>query len=132
MQPERLMRAVDTLRVSVLSKLKNKSRCNVVIDFDHDCFRSLFHGKGREAREKGYILLYEVDFSRCKLPEKWDLVCDSNGDGVRVKYPFKVRLFLAKSPKTFALVQGKLLEDKQMLIEKLSLDFNLQPFTLLS
>jgi len=92
----------------------------------------LFHGKGRETREKGYILLCEMDFSRCKLPEKWDLVCDSNGDGVRVKYPFKVRLFLAKSPKTFTLVQGKLLEDKQMLIEKLSLDFNHQPFTLLS
>lgn len=126
------MRVVDTLRVSVLSKLKNKGRSNLVINFDHDCFRSLFHGKGTEAREKGYILLYEADFSRCKLPENWDLVCDFNGDGVRVKYPFKVRLFLAKSPKTFTLVQGKLLEDKRMLIEKLSLDFNRQPFTFLS
>ena len=126
------MRVVDTLRVSVLSKLKNKSRSNLVIDFDNDCFRSLFHGKGTEAREKGYILLYEADFSRCKLPENWDLVCDFNGDGVRVKYPFKVQLFLTKSPKTFTLVQGKLLEDKRMLIEKLSLDFNRQPFTFLS
>ena len=106
------MRAADTLRVSVLSKLKNKSRSNLVIDVDHDCFRSLFHGKGILAREKGYILLYQADFSRWKLPENWDLVCDSSGDGVRVKYPFKVWLFLAKSPKTFTLVQGKLLEDK--------------------
>jgi len=126
------MRAVDALRVSGLSKLKNKSRTNLVIDYEHDCFRSLFHGKGREAREKGYILLDKDDFSRCKLPENWDVVCDCNGDGVRVKYPFKVRLFLAKSPKTFSLVQGKLQEDKRMLIEKLSLDFNRQPFTLLS
>ena len=53
MQSERLMRAVDTLRVSVLSKLKDKRKCYEVIDFDNDCFRSLFHGKGREAREKG-------------------------------------------------------------------------------
>jgi len=92
----------------------------------------LFHGKGREAREKGYILLYEADFSRCKFPEKWDLVCDSNGDGLRVKYLFKVRLFFAKSPKTFTLVQGKPLEDKRMLTEKLSLDISRQPFTLFS
>ena len=118
------MRTIDTLRVSELSKFKNKSRANMIIDFEHDCFRSLFHCKGNEAREKGYILLDKTDFSGCQLPENWDVVCDCNGDGVRVKYPFKVRLFLAKSPKSFSIIQGKLQEDPQMLIEKLSLDFS--------
>ena len=84
----------------------------------------MFHGKGREARQKGYILLEKTDFDRCKFPENWDVVCDSNGDGVRVKYPVKVRLFLSKSLKTFSVVQGKLQEDQRMLIEKLSLDFS--------
>ena len=125
-----MIKAVDTLRVSVLAKLKSKSRSNVVIDFEHDCFRMLFHGKGREARQKGYILLEKSDFERCQLVENWDVACDSNGDGVRVKYPFKVHLFLAKSPKTFTIVQGELQEDQRMLIEKLSLDFGRQPFTL--
>ena len=55
---------------------------------------------GREAREEGYTLLDKEDFSPCKLSENWDVVCDYNGDGVRVKYPFKVQLFLAKAPKT--------------------------------
>lgn len=54
------------------------------------------------------------------------------GIGVRVKNPFKVQIFLGKSPKTFTLFQRKLLEHKGMLIEKLSLDFNHWPFTLLS
>lgn len=113
----------------MLAKLKSKTRNNIVIDFEHDWFRSLFHGKGREARQKGYMLLEKNDFVRFQLPENWDVVCDGNGDGVRVKYPFKVRLYLAKSPKTFSIVLGELQEDQRMLIEKLSLDFSRKPFT---
>lgn len=130
-QPERLIRAVDTLRVSVLNKLKNGSFGDVVIDFDHDCFRKLFYGKGREANDRGYVLLEKEDFVRCQLPENWDFVCDIHGDGVRVEYPFKVRPFLAKSPKTFHLIGGKLVEGQRMLIEKLSLDFIWQAVALL-
>lgn len=118
------------LRISVLSKLKSRSRANVVLDFDHDCFRFLFHGKGRKGREKGYTLLDCNDFSGCQLPENWDMVCDCNGDGVKVKYPVKVRLFLARSPKTFSITDGQLQEDKRMLIEKLSIDFSRQPVTI--
>ena len=90
----------------------------------------MFRGKGREAREKGYILLDKDDFDRCKFLENWDVVCDSNGDGVRVKYPFKVRLFLSKSPKTFSLINGELQEDQRMFIEKLSIDFCRQPVSM--
>jgi len=63
--------------------------------------------------------------------ENWDVITDSNGDGVRVKYPFKVRIFLAKSPKTFNIVHWELQEDQLMLLEKLSLDFSRQPFALM-
>lgn len=52
------------------------------------------------------------------------MVCNGHGYWVRVKYPFKVRLFLAKSPKTFSLIDGELREDQRMLIEKLSIDFH--------
>ena len=90
---------------------------------------NLVSWEGKRGQEKGYILLDKADFIQCKLPENWDVVCDCNGDEVMVKYPFKVWLFFSKSTKTFLLVQGKLQEDKQMLIEKLSLDFNGQPFT---
>ena len=115
------------MRLSVLSKLKSKCRSNVILDFDHDCFRFLFCGKGMKGREKGYILLERDDFQRCNFPENWDRVIDCNGDGIKVKYPFKVRTFLAKSPKTFSVINGQLREDQRMLIEKLSIDFNRQP-----
>ena len=129
---ERLTRNVDNLRLSVLFKLRSKSRSNAILDFDHDCFRFLFYGKGREGREKGYTLLDKDDFKKCDLLENWDRVIDCNGDGVRVKYPFKIRLFLAKSPKTYSIINGKIQEDQRMLIEKLSIDFSRQPVTIQS
>nr|XP_058969958.1 heterochromatin protein 1-like [Pocillopora verrucosa] len=106
---ERLTRNVDNLRLSVLFKLRR-----------------------REGREKGYTLLDKDDFNKCDLPENWDRVIDCNGDGVRVKYPFKIRLFLAKSPKTYSIINGKIQEDQRMLIEKLSIDFSRQPVTIQS
>lgn len=111
---ERLIQNIDTLRVSVLAKLNSKNRGsgNLILDFTHGCFRFLLHGKDRKAREKGYILLDEVDFERFRFLKKRDVVCDSNGDGVKVKYPFKVRLLLSKSPKTFSLINGELREDQ--------------------
>ena len=102
------------------------------MDFDHDCFRFLFYGKGREGREKGYTLLDKDDFKKCDLPENWDRVIDCNGYGVRVKYPFKIRLFLTKSPKTYSIINGKIQGDQRMLIEKLSIDFSRQPVTIQS
>lgn len=47
-QPDRFIKAIDTLHLSVLTELKkNKSRGNVVIDFEHDCFRIIFYLRGR-------------------------------------------------------------------------------------
>lgn len=95
------------MRLLVLLKLKSKSRFNVILDFDYDCFRFLFCGKGREGREKGYILLDRDDFERCNFFENWDRVIDCNGDGVKVKYLFKVRIFLVKLLKIFFVINGE-------------------------
>ena len=72
------------------------------------------------------------DFEICNLPEDWERVIDCNGDGVKLKYPFKVRLFLAKSPKTYSVRNGQLHEDQRILIEKLSIDFSRQPIIIQS
>ena len=53
---ERLTRHVDNMRLSVLFKLRSKSRSNAILDFDRDCFRFLFYGEGKKGREKGYTL----------------------------------------------------------------------------
>ena len=50
------------------------------------------------------------------------------GTGVRGE----IRLFLAKSPKTYYIVNGQIQEDQRMLIEKLSIDFSRQPVTIQS
>ena len=44
----------------------------------------------------------------------------------------EIRLFLAKSPKTYYIVNGQIQEDQRMLIEKLSIDFSRQPVTIQS
>ena len=50
------------------------------------------------------------------------------GTGVRGE----IRFFLAKSPKTYYIVNGQIQEDQRMLIEKLSIDFSRQPVTIQS
>ena len=60
---ERLTWQVDNLRLSVLFKLKGKSRSNAILGFDDDCFRLLFYGKGKKGREKGCTLLDRDDFN---------------------------------------------------------------------
>ena len=44
-------------------KLKGKSRSNVVLGLDDDCFRLLIYGKGKEGREKRCTLLDRDDFN---------------------------------------------------------------------
>ena len=51
------------MRLSVLFKLKGKSRSNAILGFDDDCFRLLFYGKGKKGREKGCTLLDRDDFN---------------------------------------------------------------------
>ena len=128
-QPERLGKNLDFLRVAITTKLKAKSNNKLVIDFEHDCFRYLFYGKGRTSRDNKYLLLEKNDFRKCRFVDNWDIVFDRIGDGVTVKYPVKVRVFLSKSPKSFNLVNGTLQASGQMLIEKLSIDFVRQPVT---
>ena len=80
---ERLTRHVDNLRLSVLFKLRSKSRSNAILDFDRDCFRFLFYGEGKKGREERRCILCKNkdDFNKCDLPENWDRVIDCNGNG---------------------------------------------------
>jgi hypothetical protein len=61
--------------------------------------------------------------------DNWDIVFDRIGEGVAIKYPVKVRVFLSKSPKSFNRINGTLQASGLMLIEKLSIDFVRQPVT---
>ena len=88
-----------------------------------------FMVKERREGRRGILCKNKDDFNKCDLPENWDRVIDCNGNGgVRGE----IRLFLAKSPKTYYIVNGQIQEDQRMLIEKLSIDFSRQPVTIQS
>ena len=53
-----------------------------------------------------FIFMDKEDFSKCSWPEKWDQVLDHLGDGIRISYPVKMRLFLGRSPKNHTLIEG--------------------------
>lgn len=60
-------------------------RSNVILDFDHDhCFWFLFCGKGREGREKGYILLHRCNFVKTGIG-----LLIVMGMGSKLNIPFK-------------------------------------------
>ncbi|XP_028416868.1 chromobox protein homolog 5-like [Dendronephthya gigantea] len=53
--PERLCRNLDFLQVALTTKLKSKNRNKLILDFEHDVFRYLFYGKGRQSRDNKII-----------------------------------------------------------------------------
>ena len=115
---------VDRLRVSLLDALKHKGPTQAIsLEFCHDIFKYLFNGKGRHAEEKNWQLYEENDFSRCKLPTNWGCIFDKHGDGVRIRFPVKMRRFLSLSPKTYERVAEAVVEASRAYTEKISVKF---------
>ena len=50
---------MDSFKVGLISKLKSKSRNNMIIDFDHDSFRYLFNEKGRQSKDQKIYFIRE-------------------------------------------------------------------------
>ena len=50
---------MDSFKVGMISKLKSKSRNNMIIDFDHDSFRYLFNEKGRQSKDQKIYFIRE-------------------------------------------------------------------------
>ena len=65
-------------------------------------------------------MLEKDDFIKCRFMVNWDVIFHRIGDGVKVKYPVKVRVLLAKSPKSYNIINGTLHESRRMIIEKFS------------
>ena len=75
---------IDHLHLAITSKLKSKSRGPSTLFFHHDCYRSLFQGKGRASRDCKSTMLEKQDFDWCNFHNMWDQCFDKNGDGVRI------------------------------------------------
>ena len=110
--------------MSLLDTLCHKGPVlSVSLEFRHDIFKFLFHGKGKKAEKRNWILYEENDFAVCKLPHNWSCLYDRHGDGSRIRFPFKMRTFLAQSPKTYQRENYAIVEAPRAYTEKISIKF---------
>ena len=115
---------IDRMRLTLLEALKHKGpEQKVCLEFRHDVFKYLFHGRGRAAAEKNWTLLEEMDFNKCKFPNNWSRIFDSHGDGVMIRFPLKVRKYLTMSPKSYHKAGDKIVEMPRAHMEKISIIF---------
>ena len=119
-----VQQCVDRLRMTVLDGLRHKGpEQRIVLEFRHDVFKYLFHGMGRRAEQKLWSLYEEKDFSRCGLPQDWNSLFDCHADGVKVKFPLKMRAFLGRSPKNYKKKGREIVAIPQAYVEKISIVF---------
>ena len=57
-------------------------------------------------------------FVRCKLRHNWSCLYDRHGDGSRIRFPVKMRTFLAQSPKHIEGTIMLLLRRQELTLKK--------------
>ena len=118
----------DMLHTAILENLKSKSILPTLVNFRHDVFRYLFKNKGVKSEDGRHLLLEKDDFDRCHLPQQWDQILDRLGNGTRVEFLVKAKLFLSRSPKTHQVIGEKIVLMQRYEIEKLSIRSKKQLF----
>lgn len=103
----------------------------IVMEFRHDIYRYLFAGKHDKSYvDKNWAMFQENSFSKCGFPANWNCIVDNHGDGVMMKFPVKMRIFVSRTPKTYQKVQGEIKVCPQACIEKMSIKFIKIPTTI--
>lgn len=120
---EEIQDATEALHCGILEHLKSKISLPTVISFKQTHFSFLFKNKGKKSNDSGHILLEKEDFSRCHFPNQWDMIVDELGDGVKIYFPVKVRLFLSWSPKNHTMAGESVVPLPRYRPKKLSLSF---------
>ena len=90
---------VDLLRVAVERHLKSKCRLAVKVSLGFDVFRFLFRNKG--ISRDGWLFLMKGDFLPQYFPPGWVSWEDSHGQGIKVFYSIRMKIFLSWSPKKY-------------------------------
>ena len=98
---------MDALHAVILENLASKSMSPTIIPFRHDVFQYLFREKSKKSQDLGNLLWEKQEFSRCSFPSDWDKLLDSLGDGVKIDFSVKTRLFILRSPKNHTLSKEK-------------------------
>ena len=99
---------VEQFSDAVLMRLKSKSLDpKVTLHMDHDVFRFLVKGKGRQAENfPGSLLLEKEDFSRFNMNQYWWYNLNNNGQGRAVNFPIRAKHILRWSSKQYVAING--------------------------
>ena len=124
MATEEIWAASEALHCGILDHLKSRSSLPTIIAFKHTNFNFLFKHRGHKSNDSGAILLESDEFKRCHFPNEWHMIIDCIGDGVKIYFPVKVRLFLGWSVKTHTLTEGSIVPQSCFRPEKLSISFS--------
>ena len=126
---ELVLSAIDTFHIAILENLASKSCLPNIIRFRHDIFQYIFNGKGTKSDDGKYTFLAKNDFVRCAFPEDRDQLVNCLGDGVKVTFPIKARIFLSQSPKKHSSINGQMQQLPRYSVEKLSICCMKQPIS---
>ena len=119
---------VDRMCVSLMGALRHKGpEQRLTLEFQHDVYKYLFHAKGKTAEEKNWSSFYENDFCRCRLSTNWNSIYDKHEDGVKIRFPLKLRTFFQLSSRTYKRIGETIVEAQRAFIEKVSIKFILVP-----
>ena len=128
---ELITSGVDALHGAILENIASRSVSPTIVPFRHDVFQYLFKDKGKASKDHGYILFEKKDFERCSFPREWDTLVDNLGDGLKIDFPVKVRLFVSRSPKNHTInKEKKIIPLPRYYVEKLSVNCKKEAFSI--
>lgn len=117
----RISEHTESLLIGILEHLKSRSTNPTVILIHHDVFHYLFPNHFQPNKT---VEIFKNDFSACSFPDNWDKLFDRIGDGDKIEFPIRIRLFLCKSPKNHTLKGNQVVALPRFHIEKASIAFN--------
>ena len=118
--------SVDRLRREFVACLKHKwPNQRLTIEFRHDVYNYLFHGKGTPAEQESWTIFEEGHLNLCKLLPNGKGLFDQNGDGVKMMFAIKMKKYLGRSPKNFQRKAGtqSIVETPRSYVGKISICF---------
>ena len=107
----------------VLASLKSKSTNPVYVPFEHNIWRYITYGKGRDSDHVGFRLYSIPDLCRLPLPAHWWYYLDNyHGEGITVQLPMKIKPVLRWTLAHSILKNNQLSQAPRMPVERLCIN----------
>lgn len=125
---EKLHEASRQFYQCILTLLKSKSTSPTYVPMQHDIWRYVTNGKGRDSNHVGFKLFSIADLSRLPLPDHWwYYLNNSHGEGYAIQPPIKIKPVLSWTFSHKISKNNHILEAPRLPVEKLSVDILKRP-----